>query len=572
MSTESLPPLDGPSQVDTVQQHVVHGLLMALYGASPEDSGRRVHDIFSYIDRQCSTRFRKSEEVLRRTASPIPESEVAHTKPLATSRGTDSNPLTEPPRTTPQITHSKTRFRSVSKVLVGHWRASIGGLAAAAVIVFAVVAFLEHTQAARADDALFRRIAIQFVFLPAADPFLSDDPTALANRLAEIENLKTERDKFVRLAAKAPDEKAHNEAGNAAMQPWQGVYRRLRDLGRLQEALIEAQELIAYIQADAVLRNPQGSLKSTLADVGNIYMAAADYPRARQAYMESIDVRIRGTEEIATRDRWAPDRPDRFTSPVHSLTPLYRSMILLCIAEGKFEEAHQWLQRTEDAFRDYFAAICRANGISVADGLDALTAFRTNPPIFQNPPTSLTQEDTNRYEALYRGFVPTIQHVTKFREYLLVSARLALAEERTSAADETLRIARSVPYSGCHDESRLDFNEPLLAARIAIAEKRYHDASTLIAEAERHTGVPPCSDQANNRPIASARIAELTLLKGVVLLGANDKDEEGAQLVEKAISVPMKLAASLPFGQREAFLNQFQPWRKMAEHLGRFSR
>jgi tetratricopeptide (TPR) repeat protein len=570
MSTESLPPLDGPSQVDTAQQHVVHGLLTALLGASPEDTSRRVHDIFSYIDRQCGTSFRGSEGAQSGTASPLPETEVARTKaPPATSRAADSVLLSEPPGTTPQSIHPGNRFRSVATVLVRHWRAGIGGLAAAAVVVFAVVSFFQHTPSARADDTLLRAAALTFVWLPDIDPFLSDNPAALQAQLDEIEDYKRQRDEILRKAAAAPTAQARANASDPGYFPWARAYRLLRDIGRFDEALAEADACLKFMDDIGYPHGPSTWYCVVLGDLGNIYMAAADFPKAREAFLASIDIRIEGDEQLARRDNWASDFPQRFTSPVHSLTPLYRSMVLLCIAEGKFEEAHQWCQKADDALRDYFGAICRANGIAVPDGADALTAFQATPPIFQNPPASLTQDEASRYEAQYRGFAPTIQDVTKLREYLLVSARLALAEERISAAEETLRMARAVPYSGCHDESRLDFNEPLLAARIAIAQGRYESALASIDQAQLHTGPPDCSDIANERPIAPARLAELTLLKGAALLGLDEKSAEGAQLVEKALAVPHKLAAGLPPEQREAFMKRFEPWQKLADEVRR---
>jgi len=570
MPTESLPPLDGPSQVDTAQQHVVHGLLTALLGASPEDTSRRVHDIFSYIDRQCGTSFRGSERAQSGTASPLPETEVARTKaPLATSRAADSVLLAEPPGTTPQSIHPGNRFRSVATVLVRHWRAGIGGLAAAAVVVFAVVSFFQHTPSARADDALLRAAALTFVWLPDIDPFLSDNPAALQAQLDEIEDYKRQRDEILRKAAAAPTAQARANASDPAYFPWARAYRLLRDIGRFDEALAEADACLKFMDDIGYPLDSSGWYKVVIDDLGNIYMASADFPNARKAYLTSIDVRIEGDEQLARRDKWAPDFPQRFTSPVHSLTPLYRSMVLLCIAEGKFEEAHEWRQRADYAFRDYFEAICRANGIAVPDGADALTAFQATPPIFQNPPASLTQEDVNHYTEMYKGFVPDIGPVTKLREYLLVSARLALAEERISAAEETLRTARTVPYLPCHDESRLDFNEPLLAARIAIAQGSYESALDAIDQAQLHTGPPIVSDSANNRPISQARLAELTLLKGVALLGLDESNPEGRQLVEKALAVPAKLAEGLPPERREAFMKRFESWQKLADEVRR---
>lgn len=44
----------------------------------------------------------------------------------------------------------------------------------------------------------------------------------------------------------------------------------------------------------------------------------------------------------------------------------------------------------------------------------------------------------------------------------------------------------------------------------------------------------------------SATLAERTLLEGVAMLGLDENDARGAQLVENALSVPRKLAQGLP--------------------------
>jgi len=451
--------------------------------------------------------------------------------------------------------------RSALSPVARHWRASLGSVAAAAVLVFAAVAFFQYAQPARADEALLRQIAIRLVFLPIADPFVSDDPSALASRLAEIDQLKVERDQFLRFAASSSDFEARQKANHDTMQPWHGVYRRLRDIGRFDEAIIEAQKLIAYIQADTDLRNPHGPLKSTLADLGNIYLAMSDFANARAAYAASIAER---QEYVRVTSLDPPEHPDNIGNPIQTLVPLYWSMSNVAIAEDNLGEAREWMDRGDEAFLGYFAGICCSNGIDIPDNAGLVAAYRAAPRECQTPLEHPSEAQLAAFAATYHGWKPNSGLVTKLRAHLYYKARLALAEGNTAQAQYELDAGRTVAYYACHDEDRLDFNEPLLAARIAIAEKRYREASALIAEAEQHTGLPSCSDQANNRPIVSARIAELTLLKGVALLGLNQSDEEAAHLIEQALAVPEKLAAGLPVEQRKTFLSQFVEWTKLA--------
>jgi len=465
-----------------------------------------------------------------------------------------------------QIQRLARRVAPALMPVLRHWRPGIGGLAAAAVIVFAVVTFFQRTQTARADDALCRRVALQLMFLPIADPFISDDPSALAARLDEIDQLKAERDRFLRLAADAPDEKARNQANSTAMQPWHGVYRRLRDLVRFDDAIREALSLVEYIRSDANLRNPHGPLKSALADLGNIYLAMSDFANARAAYAASISER---QEYVRVTRLIPPDHPDNVGNPIQTLVPLYWSMNNVAIAEGTLAEAREWMNRADEAFRVYFTGICLSNGIDLTAETDAVTALRATPHFFRFPPENPTEEQTAGFAATYRGWKPNAVFVTKLRAHLYYKARLALAEGDTRRAQQELDAGRTVAYYACHDEDRLDFNEPLVAARIAIAEKLYQDASAHISEAEQHSGLPACSDLANRRPISTARLAELTFLKAVARLGHNPADEEGERLLERGLKVVDALAAEIPEPTRAAFVKQFDALKTLADGVRR---
>lgn len=244
-------------------------------------------------------------------------------------------------------------------------------------------------------------------------------------------------------------------------------------------------------------------------------------------------------------------------------------MSRVAIAECDFQDARKWLQLSDRAFRTYFAAVCDAGGTTCpADG-DALAAFNAIPPVFQAPPERMSDDEHAHFAAEFKGFVPSTGLNTKLHAHLYFTACLALAEGKVSTANQTLSAAKNVSIFYCTDEDRLDFYEPLLAARIAIAEKRYQDALDHTSEAEKHTDLPPCSDIANKRPIARARIAELTLLKGVALLGLDEKSAEGAHLVEKAMAVPVKLSLGMPSEHREAFLEQFEVWQRLTAETGK---
>jgi len=67
--------------------------------------------------------------------------------------------------------------------------------------------------------------------------------------------------------------------------------------------------------------------------------------------------------------------------------------------------------------------------------------------------------------------------------------------------------------------------------------------------------------QAIDKSVASARIAESTLLQSAALLGVHDTDTDtdtdAVLLVEKVLTKPRKLAERLPPEQREAYLSRF---------------
>jgi tetratricopeptide (TPR) repeat protein len=456
-------------------------------------------------------------------------------------------------------------FRSAVTPVVRHWRAGLGGLAVAAGLVIAVVSLFQHAPTARADDALLRTIALRLVLLPDLDPFLSDNPAALQALIDEVGSSRRQRDEAVRLVAEALDDESRSKATESALQSWAHVYRRLRDLGRFEEALAEIHQCIHYCRTTPAFGGESGWYHVVTADLGHLYLSMADLPNARRAYQQSIDAREKTRQAFLSRKDNPVSVPGRASNEAFELGPLYWSMSRVAIAEGNFEDAHKWLQRSDHAFRTYFAAVCEANGMTCpADG-GALTAFRATPDVFQAPPERMSGEEHDRFAAQYKGFVPSTGLTTKLHAHLYFTACLALAEGNVSTAEQTLRVAKGVPLSYCADEDRLDFFEPMLAARIAIADRRYKQALDFIAEAEQHAGLPPCSDIANNRPIAPARIAELTLLKGVALLGVDETSADGRQLVEKALAIPEKLAAGLPAEQGEAFLKQFEPWQRLAE-------
>jgi tetratricopeptide (TPR) repeat protein len=509
----------------------------------------------------CHRCARALDQVKRHVAAEVQDSEkeaaTAHVGPGAA------------PIRFPLASVAVKRLRSVIRPVVRHWRAGLGGLAVAAGLVVAVVSLLQQVQTARADDALLRTIALRLVLLPDLDPFLSDNPAALQALIDEVGSSRRQRDEAVRLVAEAPDDESRSKATESALQSWAHVYRRLRDLGRFEEALSEIRQCIHYCRTTPGLGGESGWYLVVTADLGHLYLSMADLPNARRAYQQSIEAREKTRQAFLGRKVNPVSIPGRAGNEAHELGALYWSMSRVAIAEGDFQDAHKWLRRSDDALRSYFTSICEASGTTGPAGGDALAAFRATPDVFQAPPEHMSGEEYDRFAAQYKGFVPSTGFSTKLHAHLYFTACLALAEGNVSTAEQTLRAARGVPLSYCADEDRLDFFEPMLAARIAIADRRYEQALDLIAEAEQHAGLPLCSDTANNRPIAPTRIAELTLLKGVALIGVDETSAEGRQLVEKALAIPKKLAAGLPAEQREAFLKQFESWQRLAEHASR---
>ena len=443
------------------------------------------------------------------------------------------------------------------------WLAA-GGLALAATIAVVAGILFRDAVPARAGEPEIRAAAMQCVSLPlGVDPFLSENPAEYQRRLDEIQQYLRQRDDLLRQARGATAGNTRARAVNDALEAWAQAYRRLRDIGRFGEARSEIEKAAAFGDSPEFAEVLEMWRYIISADLGRLNLALGDYPAARRAFETSIRQRLAARDVVGE-----PGRDELASLGLRAFTvaPMYWALGTVCEVEGKLGEAREWQSKADLLWADYYRVVCRRNGISISDSADAITAYEAAPPTFRIPPAFYaTEEEMAAQRAAFHGCLPVPTIVAHTRAHLYFEARLLRCEGRLSLARSALKRAAAMPDYAGHDEYRLPFVESLEQARIAILTRDYAEALRHVAEAECHAGALTIVDKQGQAiqkpPVASAVLAELTLLKGLALLAQDEHSAQGRQLIQRALRVPDALAAGLSPQAAAAFRKQFAAWR-----------
>ena len=409
------------------------------------------------------------------------------------------------------------------------------------------------------------------------------DPEDIGTTEARIRTNRQRRDEIVALGTDA----ARKQIARL-WPPWNRIIRDLRDLGRFDEALKEAE---AARQCSRECESWDWEFV-LLADIGAIHARQGRFDQAREAFRASIDARNRVSgdlNEASDRGRAARD------SEYHTLGPLYRYMACVEISVADLDDARQWQGRGEQALRYTLRRHCEQTPASSPANASLTELWHV---AFDHARAEIDRvtADDGPWQGLPNDAVSL---AAKLREHLLVEARLRRLEENLDGAEQALKDAESLPHSPRVDESRMEFNGPMERARIAIARAgaaaargkdaaahaddpvargHYMAALAAVEKASAHTGWlriargfedPVAVD---SPPIGPLARAELDLLHGVALLGLHrdDKDvSDGRRLVEQAVRVPQEMAKGMNDEQRAAFLRQFIPWDTLVKTVKR---
>jgi len=449
-------------------------------------------------------------------------------------------------------------------------------LAAAAVIIFAVVlTFTWSTPSALAAGREIARRETIAAWASTLERLLpsrstADGPAAVRAAIQEaqdrLESLKI-------AAAQGPVDLSANKDIQRVLEAYKDLFRPLRDLGDWDAVFAAIHEAVDY----ARVSNPTGGaidewVAVYLDDLGSTYAVMGDYAQARTAYTESLDVRRRVVERDVAHAPVEQARAAGISSPAQRIAPLYWRLSYLSILEGDLSSARASHATAESLLRDYFLAATEPAGQSdeqpALDAVSALQAYRAAPEEFRNPPEWPSQTDEEAFQARFGGLVPNASIVAKLREHLFREARLRRVEGDYAGARQALDEAASVAPYPVHDESRLDFNEPLEAARVSILLGDPDAALGYLAEAERHSGAVAHADphgaDLSKRPIAPLRVAEMSVLKASALLAAGRDKANARQLVRDAIELRDAFAERLSGDARVSFLRQFRAWDELA--------
>jgi hypothetical protein len=406
---------------------------------------------------------------------------------------------------------------------------------------------------------------------------LRDREETIAAAQQQLAELRAEVERLAR-EGRAEEAKA---AAHRVLLPWKDVYRPLYGLARWDEALAEMRAELAYMRPGG---NPTGELLDSdwlsvlLLDLGGTLEAMGDYAGAREAYLASIDDRKQRAERgLADRCATEPHVYPvawRVCTYVNCVMPAYWRMSYLCVVEGNLVEARQHHAAAEQCLRDYFGGVCQAAGVSVAPGASLVKIYEASPPEFRTPISEYTPAQVQAFEQAYNGFVPSSVFVTKLREHLYREARLRRVEHNLAGARQALSEATRVLCSPRHDESRLDFYEPLELARIAIAERDYETGLRHLAQAERHAGpirlTDPGGNDVSHGPIAVVPLSELQSLKGAALAALNRSPaerERGRRAVEDTIARVARLGESLSTREQTEFRRPWAAWLDLADRM-----
>lgn len=519
-------PVDGSFDA---AQSALHGLLAAYHENDPSHVAR------------CIARLREH---------------VARSAERAPARGLDSIASADVP-----VVLAPERGASAELWFLSQWRRWVAramGLAAAIILAwwFWSPAGL-HTRPAGASPSVveLQSAARVAVLMPSVlDPLLDDDPSARASREAEIKTLAAERDGLLWAAAAATDGPEQARLERSAYSPWCQMYRRMRDLGRWDDARREIRTAID---------RSRGRLEVwhfvCLYDLAETEWLAGRLDLARESLVESLEFRQ------ADAQQWRPvDAPAGYTGHfAFSVAPVFWKLAGLAIARNELAEARHWITLSRQAFADRLNYCAQHLGLPALPDAAPLELLRRLPKDVIDVTQYADDKSRAKLDERFHGQAPDPQWQLHLRQHLYHEACLLRSEGRFADALTLLDHSRAIDIDPAHDDERLLFWEPLESARLEILCGRANTALDYVRRAEENAGEVrvPSNPGLSKRPIGPMPRAELDLLHGIALRMAEREPELAARLVTRALAVPRMLAERLPPEQRATMLRQFTPWQ-----------
>ena len=330
--------------------------------------------------------------------------------------------------------------------------------------------------------------------------------------------------------------------------PWTKLYRNWAALGKWDEAFSVIQEFLHYAERLESQPDRYSMYYTVLSDLGNFYLAIADYDRAREYYERSLD-RARDYQEWFHRPGHSPDpRPHALDLALATgLSPRFWMLSTLHATQGDTRRAWGYVNQAEEYLTAFFVKECAARKLDIA------------------PDASLPELCQAVVEDGDEGLRSPVVMV---REHLLYRTRLLRIDRDLDAAAATLQLAQTLPDNPFADGSRLDFNEPMERLRQAIARGDFAAALDAADEAGERLGPRHFDDEIlSHPPIGLLARAELQFFRGLARAGLDPKDPEALTLIESAIKVVDQSATALPQDQRERFSNRFTEWQHVLNEL-----
>ena len=359
-------------------------------------------------------------------------------------------------------------------------------------------------------------------------------------------------DEAARLAAERAIEAARAELedilsidGPPASDPWQTwtkLYRNLRSVGRIDEALEEMHAFLAYAKQRNRTADRYTPYYVCLRDLGNTYQAIGDYETTMDYHRQSLAV-ARDYQDWWFRTGRAEDkRPQELALALaNTLAPRLWALSAVSAAQGNLDLAWDHHKQARDYLSEGLRQECIQRGLPVT----------SDTPLHELCLAVAAAGDAGR-----EG------HVVKVREHLLRQARLLLQQRDLDGASSALELGGMLPDYPFADESRLDFSEPVEKLKIAIARGDYQAALGFADEAERHTGEREFPGRRTHVAIGVLPRAELRFLRGAAMLAMDPNSEEGERLINEALAVPEEMAQQM--GAAERFMQRFNLWQRLA--------
>lgn len=412
------------------------------------------------------------------------------------------------------------------------------------------------------------------------------DPLDIAEAEARIAQNRAVRDELLALGTDPSSPRC-----TEMMHAWVWIIRDLRELGRMSETLEEAEAAAGFVQ-----RGDWGSwVGIVLNDLGVVRARQGAVGDARQAFRASIAARRQHG-----RGRGDAGDPTTALGEVEVLGPLYRQMVRVAISGADVPEARCWQDLSAVAHRRALEE-CVTRWTEPSASAPSPMRERGAPLRSAENPFSAAEPLVALWHRAFDAVRPDIESINagacvdarsrlregaslaaRLREHLLLEARVRRLEGDLAGAAQAIRDGQSLPYLLRMDEARVNFEEPMELARIALARRDYDAALAALARAERETGwvravpldcTPPelleLEVYGQKPPIGPLARAEVDLLRGVTWLGLDPKNAVGRQNVEAALSVPRRMAAEMDPNAAAAFLGQFKTWREVAEGAAR---